>query len=110
MGQPPRRRRRRGHARHETIGRRVHERHERPHTWRYFQADAEWLYQHIYVQVGVAILIFANFIANIIEAQIAINGNTAYEVSIFAGMELFFFWIFLFELLLNMYSAWFWKF
>ena len=82
----------------------------RPLTWRRWQGDADWLYQHIYCQVGVAILIFANFIANIIEAQIAINGNTRYEVRIFRTMEMFFFWVFLFELMLNMYSCWFWKF
>ena len=86
----------------------IHDHH--PMNWRYFQDDAEWLYQHIYTQISVAVLIFANFIANIVEAQIAINGNTAYEVKVFRTFEMFFFVIFLIELALNMYSSWFWKF
>ncbi|KAH8063845.1 hypothetical protein JL722_3037 [Aureococcus anophagefferens] len=94
----------------EAEGDEPHHAHAHPMNWRYYQEDAEFVYQHIYVQVGVAMLIFANFITNIIEAQIAINGNTKYEVRVFRRFEMFFFVIFLMELFLNMYSSWFWKF
>ena len=94
----------------EAEGDEPHHAHAHPMNWRYYQEDAEFVYQHIYVQVGVAMLIFANFITNIIEAQIAINGNTKYEVRVFRRFEMSFFVIFLMELFLNMYSSWFWKF
>lgn len=78
--------------------------------WKY-QQEANRLYEHIYSQIFVAVLIAGNFIANILEAQIAVNPGTARkEYQVFQAFEKFFFFIFWAELLLNMYSSWFWKF
>lgn len=78
--------------------------------WKY-QQEANRLYEHIYSQIFVAVLIAGNFIANILEAQIAVNPGTARkEYQVFQALEKFFFFIFWAELLLNMYSSWFWKF
>jgi hypothetical protein len=76
--------------------------------WRRYQKDALALYHHQYMQISVAGLIVANFITNIIQAQIDPKGNKL-ETE-FGYFELFFNLIFLMELLLNMYSTWFRKF
>jgi len=50
---------------------------ERPAPWpslRYFQPENKYIYEHVYVQVFVAILIMGNFGVNIAEAQIGTNG------------------------------------
>lgn len=78
--------------------------------WRKWQRPARRLYNHIYVQVGVAGLIALNFLVNIIQAQIDPKG-TKY-VDEFGVFEWFFNIAFLIELVLNMYSTWlcrFWK-
>jgi len=78
--------------------------------WRKWQRPARRLYNHIYVQVGVAGLIALNFFVNIIQAQIDPKG-TKY-VDEFGVFEWFFNIAFLIELTLNMYSTWccrFWK-
>jgi hypothetical protein len=78
--------------------------------WRKWQRPARRLYNHIYVQVGVAGLIALNFLVNIIQAQIDPKG-TKY-VDEFGVFEWFFNIAFLIELILNMYSTWlcrFWK-
>ncbi|KAJ8598319.1 hypothetical protein CTAYLR_007547 [Chrysophaeum taylorii] len=78
--------------------------------WKY-QKEANWLYTHLYSQVFVAVLIASNFLANIVEAQVAVNPKTARtEVRVFRRLEQFFFWVFWAELLLNMYSSWFYRF
>jgi len=66
------------------------------------------LYNHLYVQVFVAGLIVSNFLCNIVQAQIDPKGNKFPDT--FAVFEWFFNIVFLFELILNMYSCWFKKF
>jgi len=104
--------------------------------WRKYQPEAEWLYQNIYVQVTVALLIIGNFIVNIVETQVGKNGyakdqdearekgftyrdgqggisymkrgkdsHLTQTMMVFIGFEEFFFWAFLLELWLNMYSC-----
>jgi len=82
----------------------------RPTGWRKYQPAAVWLYNHLFVQVFVAGLIGMNFVANIVQAQIDPTGTK--HAAAFGGFDLFFNVVFLFELILNMYSSWlcdFWK-
>ena len=41
---------------------------------RYYQPEDKYIYEHVYVQIFVAILIMGNFGVNIAEAQIGTNG------------------------------------
>jgi len=78
--------------------------------WRRYQPQAKKIYNHIFVQVSVAFLIGANFIVNIIQAQIDPDG-TKHEAG-FGVFELFFNVAFLIELVVNMYAFWlceFWR-
>jgi len=75
--------------------------------WRY-QRRARAFYQHSTVQWAVAGLIFANFICNIVEKQIDPFGEKYPED--FQVMEDLFNVIFLIELIVNAYGAWFFRF
>ena len=77
--------------------------------WKY-QPAAYRFYTDLNCQVVVAALIGLNFLMSILQAQIGINQNTRREMKIFGACESFFFYVFWCELLLNMYSSWFWKF
>lgn len=73
------------------------------------QSHAQLLYNDLRCQILVACLIGANFIVNIVEAQVGTNRR---HKKVFKGFEWFFFVIFWCELLLNMYSSWwrrFWR-
>ncbi|KAL1525316.1 hypothetical protein AB1Y20_020177 [Prymnesium parvum] len=70
-----------------------------------FQRDAQRMYNHKSVQLGIAALIFANFFANILEAQIDPFGRE-YPVA-FLAVEDTFNYIFLVELIINAYAHWF---
>jgi len=76
--------------------------------WRKYQPAAHRLYNKPFMQYSVAGLISANFLCNIIQAQIDPTGCCHEDV--FAVFELFFNVVFLLELILNMYSVWFRKF
>lgn len=69
-----------------------------------YQRQADALYQHVKVQILVAILIVANFGANIIEKQI--DPKESFYATEFKGVGTFFNIAFAVELLLNMYSSW----
>jgi hypothetical protein len=80
--------------------------------WRKYQPKAQQIYQHIFVQVGVAILIALNFLVNIIQAQIDPDPDDVKFTTAWMVFELFFNVAFLIELVLNMYAFWlcaFWK-
>jgi voltage-gated sodium channel len=62
-------------------------------------------YHHNTTQIGIAVLIFANFFISIVETQSL--PLTEEEEFIFAQFELSFNMVFLVELLMNMYAHWF---
>jgi len=72
------------------------------------QEAAKAYYLSTPVQVGVAILICINFLSNIIEKEIDPDGTEYKEV--FGVLEYIFNFLFLIELILNMYGHWFFKF
>lgn len=77
--------------------------------WKW-QPQATVLYGSVQVQVGVAVLIMANFMTNIVEKTIDPFGEK--YVSTFEAFELFYNLCFTIELCVNMYSSWlckFWK-
>ncbi|KAK3266134.1 hypothetical protein CYMTET_25237 [Cymbomonas tetramitiformis] len=65
-------------------------------------------YNSTEIQVGVASLIFLNFLQNAVEAQLVEPSKVMSDL--FGGLELFFTVIFTLELVLNMYAHWFWAF
>jgi len=69
------------------------------------QAKVERFYNSTHVQVGVAVLIGANFLTNIIEKEIDPHGEK-YKVE-FGHFELFYNICFTIELGVNMYAHWF---
>jgi len=74
-----------------------------------FQEDIKKIYDHQYVQVAVAAIIFTNFVCSSAEKQlIPAPGSTKAEV--FFYFENFFCYVFLFELLINMYGSFFYPF
>lgn len=68
-----------------------------------FQHQARAFYTHSYTQIAIALLIFANFIANAAEAQVE-------DAEIFLVSEYIFTTLFTVELLLNLYCGWLWTF
>eukprot|EP00811_Abedinium_folium_P022767 NODE_3220_length_2072_cov_20.916195.p1 GENE.NODE_3220_length_2072_cov_20.916195~~NODE_3220_length_2072_cov_20.916195.p1 ORF type:complete len:448 (-),score=96.64 NODE_3220_length_2072_cov_20.916195:729-1928(-) len=68
------------------------------------QSHAEDLYNNFYVQIGIATLIVANFLMNMVEKQIDPTRDS--YASTWDSLELFFTLIFTVELLLNMYGSW----
>jgi len=77
------------------------------HFWA-FQPRASEFYNSKRCQVSVAVLIFANFIANVIEKEIDPGGDS--HKGTFEVFEYTFNIAFTIELVVNMYAHWFWKF
>mmetsp|Transcript_15809 Transcript_15809/g.30482 ORF Transcript_15809/g.30482 Transcript_15809/m.30482 type:complete len:693 (-) Transcript_15809:210-2288(-) len=80
----------------------VQERSSTPITW------ASSFYYKDNVQIGVALLIFLNFVQNAIESQVIDPTDTMRTV--FLACELFFTVAFTLELVVNMTANWFWQF
>ncbi|KAL1500500.1 hypothetical protein AB1Y20_013157 [Prymnesium parvum] len=69
-----------------------------------YQPKARWFYFHQRTQYTIAALIFANFFANIFQAQIDPFGKHYHRE--FLLVEDLFNYIFLIELIINMYASW----
>lgn len=76
--------------------------------WLPHQEKFDKFYNSLYVQVLVAFLIGANFLANVIEKEIDPDGDKHEDV--FKALELVFNILFTIELAINMYGHWFWVF
>jgi len=76
-----------------------------PLSWELIKSQASVFYNTDKIQIGVAILIFLNFVQNAIEAQVPEPGNEL--LFGFAFCELFFTVAFGLELVLNMVANWF---
>jgi len=74
-----------------------------------FQKDIKKIYDHQYVQVAVAAIIFTNFVCSSAEKQI-IPAPGSIKAEVFFYFENFFCYVFLFELLINMYGSFFYPF
>lgn len=76
-----------------------------------WQTKVRDLYQTPAIQVGVAVLIFGNFITSAADKQVnAVPGDPAFDI--FYGFEVFFAIVFGLELVWNMYGNWltyFWR-
>lgn len=72
-----------------------------------YQHPAYEFYQDVHVQIFVAILIGANFLTNVVQMQID-PGND--DNPVFNGFDWFYNIVFAIELLINMYSTWFFRF
>jgi len=76
--------------------------------WRYFQPQARAMYEGTTCQVTVALIISANFLANVTEKEIDPQGIN--YPGMWRTFELTFNVIFLIELIVNMYARWLWVF
>mmetsp|Transcript_93832 Transcript_93832/g.148214 ORF Transcript_93832/g.148214 Transcript_93832/m.148214 type:complete len:371 (-) Transcript_93832:65-1177(-) len=76
--------------------------------WLPYQEDFDKFYNSLQVQVGVAVLIGANFLTNIVEKEIDPSGKK-YETA-FDVFEYVYNVLFTVELIINMYAHWFWLF
>jgi len=74
-----------------------------------YQAEVRAFYQRRSIQISVAIIIFVNFLISAIQAQILPEEYTA-TGSVFGVLEGFFVYVFLLEVLVNMYGHYWWKF
>lgn len=70
----------------------------------WFQPEVRAVYDHKWLQFSIAALIFANFFANILEAQLDPFGKDYPEI--FLTIEDVFNYIFLVELMVNAYAHW----
>ena len=73
-----------------------------------YQPQVRAMYASLRTQSFVAVLIMLNFVANVVEKELDPQGTQAPRV--WRAMEHSFNAIFLVELLVNMYSYWFWQF
>ena len=71
------------------------------------RSEIRTVYEHIYFQAFIAVMIMGNFFCSMIELQIPV---TEEQKKLFAIMDVAFTVIFLIELVMNMVCNWFWKF
>merc|ERR1719217_1563469 len=70
------------------------------------QRQASEIYQHTYLQVSVAVLIFANFICSAIQTEMLPEEGSSAD-TVFFCFEVFFNVCFTLELILNFYGSFF---
>jgi len=76
-----------------------------------FQLKIRAVYDSWYVQLSLTIIILVNFLLIVINAQwLPVKGKDDRAIAIFSGLEYFFCYVYLIELLVNFYGSFFFEF